>query len=156
MILRQTVWIDAPPEEVWVFLDDPEIMKAWNPKLVSVVPNPHRTRCVGREYRAVYSMSGRQTECIARVEKYQPPLRLEIHVRRREDTRGKYVREIYELSAHNGGTQVTQSVDLQSWGIPSWVGLFMKLLHRFGSSVEQPYLERLKNLVEENRPPVKQ
>jgi len=51
MILRDSVRINAPPERVWQYVEDPERMKLWNPKLKAVVSVSWGQRCKGFRYR---------------------------------------------------------------------------------------------------------
>jgi carbon monoxide dehydrogenase subunit G len=36
MILKQSIEISCPREKVWRFIEDPEGMKAWNPKIQAI------------------------------------------------------------------------------------------------------------------------
>ena len=78
MILRDSIRINAPPERVWQYLEDPERMQLWNPKIKAVVSVSWGQRCKGFRYRLTYVLGGKESEVSAEIEEYQPPTKLVI------------------------------------------------------------------------------
>ena len=60
LVLRDRIRIEALPEDVWPWVEDPERVMAWNPKLKAVEPITHGPRRMGYEYRAVYALGDRE------------------------------------------------------------------------------------------------
>jgi len=148
MILKDSVWINASPERVWEYLEDPERMRLWNPKIKAVASVSWGQRCKGFRYRVTYVMGGKENELSAEIEEYQPPAKLIIrHTGGRLPPNG-YAQEIYELSRENGGTALTQIIRLYNSGINLFFRLLIALLYRFGTPTGKKYLTILKELVE--------
>jgi len=148
MILKDSVWINASPERVWEYLEDPERMRLWNPKIKAVASVSWGQRCKGFRYRVTYVMGGKENELSAEIEEYQPPAKLIIrHTGGRLPPNG-YAQEIYELSRENGGTALTQIIRLHNSGINLFFRLLIALLYRFGTPTGKKYLTILKELVE--------
>src|SRR5688500_13049691 len=80
MRLTSRVTIAAPPDRVWPFVADPELMSRWNPKLIAT--DRTRTGPVSRleRYTLIYRLSGRPTEHEAEVIECSPPERLSIRL----------------------------------------------------------------------------
>ena len=150
LVLRDKVHIDADPEDVWALLEDPEMVKAWNPKLKSVEPISHGPRRIGYQYRAVYEMGGRQNEVTAEIEEYQPPVKLVICERGGRLPPEGRARHEYKLSHRRRGTLLRHKTTLIDSGIPLAVRLLIKFIHVFGRPTGKTYLERLGELAEQN------
>ncbi|MDY7092650.1 MAG: SRPBCC family protein [Acidobacteriota bacterium] len=153
MKLRFEVRIAAPPQRVWPWVADPLRMARWNPKLVAIDRAASGELQAGEEYELIYRMSGRDTELRARVELAKPPVELAIRL---WDEAGPHERptvESYRLEARGDGTRLRQEIDLSRTGIPWPARLLMALLSRWGRPRDEPYLERLRRLVEEPQDP---
>ncbi len=148
MILKDSVRINAPPERVWQYLEDPERMKLWNPKIKAVVSVSWGQRCKGFRYRLTYVLGGKESEISAEIEEYQPPTKLVIRHTGGRLPPGGYAQEIYELSRENGGTALTQTIQVHNSGINILFRLFIAFVHRFGKPTRKKYLTVLKELVE--------
>lgn len=148
MTLVHKTWIAARPADVWPWVADPLRVAEWNPKLVSI----DRTRSGPLErdeaYTVIYRMSRRDSEMRAVVTCEELPHRLEIELRDPEWRQTRFVVESYHLDEREGGTRVVQRIDLSHSGIAWPWRLLMGLLSRFGTPQGQPYLERLRELVE--------
>lgn len=148
MILKDSVWINAPPERVWGYLEDPKRMKLWNPKVKAVASVSWGQRCKGFRYRVTYVMGGKENELSAEIEEYQPPAKLVIRHTGDRMPPGDYAEECYDLSREHGGTALTQTIRLPNSGINLFFRLMIAFVSRFGAPTGKKYLTILKALVE--------
>lgn len=146
--MRMQTTIHAPAEAVWPFVADPVLMSAWNEKIIEVDRAAAGLVTLGESYQITYVMSGKQTRSMCEVIKCDPPHELVIRCKLL-DQPGRHVDECYQLTERHGTTQLTQFIDLRASGIPRWARAIIWLITRFGESKGTPYLEVLKNTVEE-------
>jgi uncharacterized protein YndB with AHSA1/START domain len=147
MILNDRVQIKAGPEKVWPFVEDPERMKLWNPKIQTIAPVSWGERGVGFRYRVTYVMNNKPKELLAEIVEYRKPEKLVVHHTEENPTPGSYVNEIYELSRKAAGTLLEQTIEI-NFPINIFLRLLMGFVYRFGKPTEKKYLEILKELVE--------
>jgi hypothetical protein len=152
LVLRDRIRIDALPEDVWPWVEDPERVMAWNPKLKAVEPITQGPRRVGYEYRAVYSLGDRENEMSARYEEYQAPVHLAIRMHGGRLPPEGFCREEYELTARGRTTRLCQKITLVDPGIPLVLRLLIKLVHVFGKPSGKSNLQVLRELVEGDPP----
>ena len=148
MFLRDSIRINRPPENVWRYLEDPELMTLWNPKIKAVVPVSWGQRGRGHRYRIKYVMGGKEREVSAEIEEYQSPVKLVIRLTGGGLPPTGYAQEIYELSPEPGGTLLTQTIRVHNSGVNIFFRLLATFLQRFGKPTGKKYLAHLKELVE--------
>jgi uncharacterized protein YndB with AHSA1/START domain len=148
MTLRLRVRIQAPPERVWRYLEDPELMKLWNPKIKNVAAVSWGQRGRGFRYRLTYVLGGTASEVSAEIEEYQPAVKLAIRLTGGRMPPAGFAQEVYELTREGGGTALTQTIQLHNAGINLFVRLLIAFVHRFGRPTGTPYLTQLKHLAE--------
>jgi uncharacterized protein YndB with AHSA1/START domain len=148
MTLRDTVQIKSPPEKVWTFIEDPERMKSWNPKIQHVSSINWGVRAVGYRCRITYAMGKKTNEFLAEIIDYRKPEKLVIRLTEGNLPRGSYINEIYQLSPTAAGTLLEQTIEINSSGINIFFRLLIAFIHRFGKPTGQKYLDKLKELVE--------
>jgi uncharacterized protein YndB with AHSA1/START domain len=155
MILRDEIRIGRPAREVWNYIENPEHMMSWNPKVKKVSPMSWSTeRNLGFRYSIVYEMSGKASELQAEFTEYLPPSRLVIHLHGERLPREAYVEEIYELSEDSAGTTLlTQSIVMHNTGVNIFWRFIFFLISRFGHPVGKKYLETLREIIENNPGP---
>jgi hypothetical protein len=93
-------------------------------------------------------LSGKESEVSAEIEEYQPPTKLVIRLTGGRLPPNGYAQEMYELSRQNGGTALTQTIQVHNSGINILFRLFIAFVHRFGKPTGKKYLTVLKELVE--------
>ena len=150
MPLCDQIVISAPPDAVWPRIADPVLMAEWNPKLVAIDRDADGPVRLGEHYSALYRMSGRDRESTVEVIACEPPRRLVLRHTFTTNGRTRVAVESYELIPQDDGSRLEQSVDLSQAGIPAPFRLVFGLIHRFGRSAEEPYLERLRALAEDD------
>jgi len=148
MILTDSVRINAQPERVWQYLEDPERMKLWNPKIKEVVPISWGQRSRGFRYRITYVMGGRERESSAEIEEYLPCARLVIRHTGASLPLNAYAQEMYELSPTGGGTLLTQTIRVHNLRVNFFLRLLVFFVQRFGKPTGKKYLVQLKELAE--------
>ena len=148
MTLRDKVQINRPPERVWPFVEDPERMKLWNPKIQKITPISWGDRDIGFTYRITYVMGKKASEFLAEVVEYRKPEKLVIRLTEGKLAWGGYVSEVYELSRTKDGTLLEQRIEIPNSGINIFLRLLIAFVLRFGSLTGRKYLERLKELAE--------
>src|SRR5260221_358984 len=148
MRLRESTIIAADADAVWPFLADPALQADWNPKVVSVERKRSGPVQFGERFEMIYRMSGRDRHTLVEVMELQIAQRVVYFHRINGKSAERIVEEAYEISPDGDGVRVVQTIDLTRAGIPWLLRLFIGLIHRYGWSAEEPYLERLKHLVE--------
>ena len=148
MILQDTVQIKSPPEKVWIFIEEPERMKVWNPKIQRISSISWGERTVGYRYRITYAMRKKTSEFLAEIVEYRKPERLVIRLTEGNLSSGSYTDEIYRLSRTAEGTLLEQRIEVHNSGINFFFRLLIAFISRFGKPTGQKYLENLKELVE--------
>jgi uncharacterized protein YndB with AHSA1/START domain len=148
IILKDTVQIKSPPDKVWVFIEDPERMKYWNPKIQRISVISWGERAMGYRYRITYAMRGKTSDFLAEIVEYRKPEKLVIRLTEGNLPRDSHVNEIYQLSTTVEGTLLEQRVEIHNSGINIFFRLLIAFISRFGKPTGQKYLEKLKELVE--------
>lgn len=148
MKLRQHTRIQAPAESVWPYLVDPVIQAAWNPKIISIDRATDGPVRVGETYEMIFRMS--RKEHLSRIEVVELVPNELLGFEHRFEDRGKQRRlgETYGLTPSRGGVKLTHTIDVSDLGIPLPLRILIWLITRFGKDTEQPYLERLREMIE--------
>jgi uncharacterized protein YndB with AHSA1/START domain len=148
VILKDAVQIKSSPENVWMFIEDPERMKCWNPKIQRVSSISWGERAIGYRYRITYAMKNKTSEFLAEIIEYRKPERLVIRLTEGNLPRGSYIDEIYHLSRTAAGTLLEQRIEINDSGINIFFRLLIAFIYRVGKPTGQKYLAKLKELVE--------
>jgi uncharacterized protein YndB with AHSA1/START domain len=148
VILQDTVQIRGSPEKVWMFIEDPQRMKSWNPKIQHISSISWGGRTLGYRYRITYAMRKKRSEFLAEIIEYRRPEKLVIRLTEGNLPPGSYINEIYQLSRTAEGTSLEQTIEINNSGINIFFRLVIGFISRFGKPTGQKYLERLKELVE--------
>jgi uncharacterized protein YndB with AHSA1/START domain len=148
--LKDQIHVRASPADVWCFIEDPEMIVLWNPKLqeARVIEPGLVGGCV---YRARFVMNGKEHDMRAEVvESVEMHRLVTVYTGGRLPSDGR-VRETWELKPDDaGGTLVRHQVDL----IDTDMGLIARLLLRLASWCGRPVgegcMQRLKAVVEQS------
>ena len=146
--MRSKITIDAPPEQVWLFVADPVMESAWNPKIVAIDRDAEGPVHAGERFEMEFLMSGRGSRCEAEAIQASPPSLLLYRYRMLDERHEGRVDIRYTLEPRGDGTLLVQSIDMSRMGIPWPVRALVWVVTRFGTPVGKPYLEELKSQVE--------
>ena len=147
MTIRDSVDINAPVDVVWPWVQDPENMTRWNPKVqkVTAMSPPYR---LGYKYGIMYAMNNKVTEYSAEFVEYEHPFRLTIRLTTTLMDQSFFVEEKYLLESHNNTTHLSQEVVVHDSTVNVFWNILVWLIMRIGKPVGERYLEKLKSLVE--------
>ncbi len=120
--------IAKPPEEVFPYLFEPELVKQWTTGLDGYERLDDGPLRAGSRFRQQLEVSGQHIDAEIEVTAYDPPRGAES----RSEIRGIDVISTYELEPAGGGTRLTQSVEAKGGGLKGRVLI----------PVIQPHLER--------------
>lgn len=149
MRLRESTLISADASAVWPFLADPVLHANWNPKVVSIDRDRSGAVRSGERFEMLYQMSGRERQNRVEVAVAEPPHRVAFRHLTATRSTEEIVDESYEILPCAAGVKVVRTIDLSRAGISWPVRMLIWFFHRFGSHAEEPYLHRLKRLVEQ-------
>ena len=137
--------INASPERVFPWIDDPERLRAWLPSLVENEILQETDNKIGSSFRQVYLERGRRMEMRGVVTAYEPNRRLACQIR--GDAFDLNVD--YRLDDLGGRTRLTQDSEVRMKGIFKVIGVVMSPLMRKASTkqAEDSFL-KLKTLAE--------
>ena len=149
MQIRESIRIAADPATVWRFVADPELQRLWNPKVVSVHRRQSGPVLLGERFEMVYRMSGKERQTQVEVQRCEPPHHVTFQHRMASNAQEQIAQEAYEISPNRAGVEVVQTIELSRIQIAWPLRALIWFITRFGKSVEKPYLERLKEAVEQ-------
>ena len=148
MILKDKIQIGRSPEEVWQYIQSPELMKEWNPRVKAFVPVSWGEPAEGYRYRVRYKMIGRESNFLAEFMEYQKPVKLIIHLSGGNLPVKGYIQEIYELAENSGGTLLKQRIEVYTSGIHIFSGCITIFIHFFSRFSRKKHLRLLKDFIE--------
>ena len=145
-----SVFINRPAATVWAFLENPENMPLWNPKVKRVSPSSFTTIQQGYRYAITYQMNERAkaSEFLAEFVHFEPPTMLVIRHTGGPDSQHRVIEEIYELLERDGGIFLTQTIHIENSGINIFLRFLVWMVQRWGKPVGKRYLETLRDIVE--------
>ena len=147
MNLRDQIVINATPERIWMLLADPARWGEWNPKFVSLRRTRSGPVVAGEQFSMVTRLKRGESPSEVLVKEVMPLRRVTVKQLFTQRNRSRHVDVELELSARDGGIQVTQTLNHKN-AVGFVVNLLIWLIHRFGRPVGIPPLERLKSLAE--------
>ncbi len=147
MTIRDSVDINAPVDVVWLWVQNPENMGRWNPKVqkVTAMSPPYR---LGYKYGIMYAMNNKVTEYSAEFVEFDPPFRLTIRLSTTMMDQSFFVEEKYLLESRNNATHLSQEIVVHDSKVNVFWNILIWFITRFGKPVGERYLEKLKSLVE--------
>lgn len=150
MTIRDSIQIDRSADTVWKFVESPELMKQWNPKVQWVTAGDQK-RGPGFTYGITYVMSSKAQEFRGEYVTYDPPHSLVIRLTSTEMPQDSFVEERYTLTDKGSSTLLEQRIEVNNSGINIFWRFLIAFITRFGKPVGKRYLETLKELVERER-----
>jgi hypothetical protein len=150
MKLIDSIYTNCSAQTVWTFLQNPENMLLWNPKVKRVSPGSFDQPRLGFQYAITYQMRDRAPaqEFLAEFVHFEPPLKLVIRLIGGLAPRHSLIEEIYELSERDSGTFLKQTIHLDNSGINIFFRFLIWFIQRTGKPTGKRYLETLRDIIE--------
>jgi len=139
-VVEDDIYVDAPPERVFGFMDDPENQVAVTPSLSSVENVEELLK--GRRVEYTYSMAGASMRGTVETVEYDPP---NLMVWTLDGSIEGQIRQAFE--SEDGGTWVTYAAGY-TVPVPALEGLAEPLVERYNRREVRTTLENLKDAVE--------
>jgi len=153
VLIREEVVTTATPERAWELLSDPALHSLWNPRIVATEVSGAGPPGLGFRYRVTYEMGGRRDTFDAEVTEFSPQTRYCVRLKARNHGDGSYrgSMESYTLAPQAGGVRVQHEIRLDLSGMNGLVQLVLGFLSRIRRPQGDPYLERFRQVAEEER-----
>lgn len=151
MQVRKSVLIEADATSVWPFVADPALQQLWNPKVVSVQRARSGPVFTRERFQMSYFLSGKNRQSQVEVLTFEPPLRVVFRHKMIWRDQEQTAEESYQITECHGCVEVVQTMDLSQLPIPWPARALISVISRFGRSIEEPYLEKLKGVVEQRK-----
>jgi len=150
MKLTDSIFINRSPGIVWSFLEKPENMPLWNPKVERVSPASFEQPRQGYRYAITYRMRERAkpADFLAEFIQYDPPAELVIRLTAVFAPHGNIIEERYDLLERDGGTLLTQTIHIDDPGMNVFFRFLIWLIQRVGKPTGTRYLETLRDLIQ--------
>jgi uncharacterized protein YndB with AHSA1/START domain len=148
MKITESIIINAPPEQVWNFLADPDTWPNWNPKVAKVDRAQTGLLVPGEAFEAGFVLGQRTTNSQVKVRVMEPLRRLVLKQRPDPKERERFLRVEFEMAASDRGTRVVQTTDFTDSGMSRLTKGIMWLLSRIGRPQGQSPLDELKKKLE--------
>jgi len=153
MKLIDKIFINLPAQAVWAFLENPANMPLWNPKVKRVSTMSSDAPKLGYRYAITYQMHERAdaAEFLAEFVDFEPFSRLRIRLTGNQAPHNRIIYEIYELSQRDGGTFLTQIINIENSGVNIIFRLLIWIIQRWGKPTGTRYLETLRDIVQNSQ-----
>jgi uncharacterized protein YndB with AHSA1/START domain len=140
-----TIEIDAAPEAVFRFLDNPDNGMKWLPNITENENLEETDEKVGSRFRQVYVENGRRMEMFGTITEYEQDRRMAMEI-----TGDLFDLDVdYRLEDLDGRTKVIQNSEVHFKGMMKIMGFFMGLFSKLSSKKrEDPSFAKLKELIE--------
>ena len=150
MKLVDSIFINRPAGTVWAFLENPENMLLWNPKVKHVSPSSFSGPQQGYRYAITYQMheTSRATEFLSEFVHFEPFSKLVIRHKGGLSPHDRVIEETYELSERDRGTLLTQTIHIENSGINIFLRFLIWIIQRWGKPTGIPYLGTLRDIIE--------
>lgn len=146
---KETILINASPEKVWNFIEDPNNLPLWNPKVQRVTAFGSSGKSVGSNFGIMYMMNKIPSEMRGEVVVHEPNSRLTFRFLDGKMERGNHVEESFSLTPTPSGVLLERTIDFTNAPIPWWARIIMWIIFKTGKPVGDTYLVKLKSLIEE-------
>lgn len=145
MKLHYSIEIDAPPHQVFRWLEDPQRSQRWVPNLVEHEELQTTPERVGSTFRQVYEERGNRSEFQGEITDFERDERMTIEL----DGPMFGLLIEYELEDLGGQTRLTQHTNIRFRGMMRIAGLLFAPMAKFASKGHfDRSFHRLKELVE--------
>jgi len=150
MKLVNSIFINRPTGTVWAFLEKPENMQLWNPKVINVSASSYSDYQQGYRYAITYQLheKSRPSEFLAEYVHFEPWSKLVIRHTDSFSPQNRVIEEAYELSERGGGTFLKQTILIQNSGINIFLQFLIWIIQKWGKPTGKPYLGIFRDIIE--------
>ena len=130
---------------------NPENMPAWNPKVTYVSPSIFADFKLGYRYTISYRMHNNAQTATLNAEFicFESPTKLAIRLLEQSSSvPGRMIEEQYEMEERDGGTFLTQTIQVENSGINIFFRALIWAIQKWGKPTGKPYLAELRDLIE--------
>ncbi len=149
MTQKETILINSPIEKVWNFIEDPNNLQLWNPKVQRVTAFGNSGKSVGSNFGIMYMMNNIPSEMRGEIVVHEPNSRLTFRFLDGKMNHGTFVDESFFLTKAPNGVLLERSIDFTNAPIPWWGRIIMWIVFKTGKPVGDAYLVKLRDLIEE-------
>lgn len=145
---KETILINVPIETVWNFIEDPNNLQLWNPKVQRVTAFSNSGKSVGSTFGILYMMSNKANEMRGEVTVREPMSRLTFRYSGAQMERNDFVEEGFLLLSDGNTTILERTINFSHAPLPWWAKIIMRIIFTAGKPVEESYLVKLKESIE--------
>ena len=153
VLIREEVQTRVTPERAWELLSDPALHSLWNPRIVATEVSGAGPPGLGFQYRVTYELAGRRDQFDAEVTEFSPPVRFSARLKARAQVRGQSWNrgsiESYTIEPRRDGVRVRHEIRVDLSGANGFLQLLTGLLSRLGPPQGDPFLERFREVAED-------
>jgi len=155
LTFKDHIRIHASPADVWCFLEDPDMLKLWCPKLQQTTLVDNQRLRAGTRFQSTYDMRGKTYTVDAHVQAADEPSRLVMLYTGGCLGDGGSARESIELPpTEDDWTALTRRVEIIDARISLWCRLLIRVSNLIGRPIGRTNLQELKQLVESSSQPM--
>ena len=148
MIQSEQIIINVSIATVWNFIEDPNNLQLWNPKVKRVTAFSNSGKEVGTSFGILYMMSGKANELRGEVVLREPLSRITFRYSGGQMGQENFVEEAFELKPATDGTILIQTINFTNADFPLWARIVMWIIFKTGKPVGESYLATMKSLIE--------
>jgi len=148
MFIEQSTQIDCKPDQLWPFLEEPELQKKWMKGLVANESTSEGPTRLGSRFRMRIKEGNRISDYDGEITAFNRPKELGVRFWGGNFGPGMAMRANYVLVPHDGGTRLDYSCQLEAAKLPLWMKLMMPVFKIFSRWQLKSFLKKLKQLAE--------
>ena len=142
------VVIAAPLNTVWNFIEDPNNLLLWNPKVRRVTALSDAGKEIGTIFGILYVMNNKADEMLGTIALRVPMSRITFRYSGGKMPPDNFVEEGFVLAQRNNGVLVERTITFTVSAIPLWARFVMWIIFKIGKPDGESYLTTLKSLIE--------
>ena len=150
MIQKERTIIRASLEQVWNFIEDPNNLPKWNPKVQGITSFSGSGKEIGANFGILYVMNTKADDLRGEILVREALSRLTFRYSGGQMPQGDYVDEGFILTQVDDTIGLVRTIDIHLKEIPWWVKIIMWIIFKTGKPVGKPYIETLKDLIEQH------
>lgn len=148
MFFEQSTQINCKPEQLWPFLEEPQLQKKWMKGLQSMELTSEGPTRLGSRFCMRIKEGNRVADYDGEFLSYNRPKELAVRFWGGGFKPGMAVCAKYVLVPHDGGTRLDYTCTLEADKLGFWLRVMMPLFRAFSRWQLKSFLKKLKQLAE--------